>query len=60
LLIKKCAEKPQDDVITKFDAPLRLEKIKIKQFKAEDIIPNKTMICAGKYLLQGKMCLKIC
>ena len=29
LLLKKCAEKPQDEVITKLDAPLRLKKNKI-------------------------------
>jgi len=47
-LIKKCAEKTQDEVITKLDAPLRFKKIKIIQFKSEDIIRNKTMICAEK------------
>jgi hypothetical protein len=30
-LSNKCAEKPQDQVITKLDAPLRKKKIKIKQ-----------------------------
>jgi hypothetical protein len=53
-LLKKCAEKPQDELITIFDAPLRLKKIKIKQFKPEDIIPNKTMICAEKNCCKGK------
>ena len=43
-LLEKCAEKPQDDVRTKLDAPLRLKKFKIEQFKSEDSIPNKTMI----------------
>jgi len=47
-LLKKCAEKPQDEVITKLDAPLRFKIIKIKQFKVEDIIRNKPMICAEK------------
>jgi hypothetical protein len=48
-LLKQCAEKPQDEVITKLDAHLRLKKYKIKQFiKSEDIIPNKTMICDKK------------
>ena len=32
-LLKKCAEKPQDEVNTKLDAPLRFKKIKIKQIK---------------------------
>ena len=32
-LFKKCAEKPQDEVIDKLDAPLLFKKIKIKQIK---------------------------
>ena len=34
-LLKKFDEKPQDEVITKLDAPLRFKKIKIKQIKPE-------------------------
>ena len=48
-LLKKCAEKPQDEVITKLDASLRFKKIKIKQIKfAEDITRNETLICSEK------------
>ena len=47
-LLKKRAEKPQDEVITKLDAPLRFKKIEIKQIKSEDIIRNKTLICPEK------------
>ena len=47
-LLKNCAENPQDEVITKLDASLRFKKIKIKQFKLEDIIRNKTVICDEK------------
>ncbi len=27
-ILKKCAEKPQDEVITKLDAPVRFKKVK--------------------------------
>ena len=30
LLLRECVEKPQDDIITILDAPLRFKKIKIK------------------------------
>ena len=44
-----CAKKPQDGVITKLDAPLRLKIIKIKQLKsAEDLTRNKILICPKK------------
>jgi len=33
-LLKKCAEKPQDEVTTRLDAPLRFKKNEIKQFKS--------------------------
>ncbi len=37
-------EKPQDEVITKLDAPLSFKIIKIKQIKSEDIIRHKSLI----------------
>jgi hypothetical protein len=42
------------------DAPLRLKKIQIKQFMSEDIIPNKTMVCAEKKANAREICLKRC
>jgi hypothetical protein len=51
-LLKECAEKPQDEVIAKLDAPLRFIKIKIKQIKsAKEIIRNETLICLEKILV---------
>ena len=57
-LLKQCAEKLHDELITKLDEPLRFKKIKIKQFKSEDIIPNKTLICAKKPCCKEKYVLK--
>jgi len=55
-LRNKCAKKPQDEVITKLDAPLRFKKIKIKQINsADDITRNKTLICREKNMLQRKI-----
>ncbi len=48
-LLNKCPKKPQDEVITKLDAPLRFKKIKIKQIKStKDFTRNKTLICSEK------------
>ena len=48
-LLEMCAEKAQEEVITKLDAPLRFKNIKIKQIKsAKDIIRKKTLICPEK------------
>jgi hypothetical protein len=48
-LRNKCAEKAQDEVITKLDAPLRKIKNKIKQtYSTKEITRNKTLICPEK------------
>jgi hypothetical protein len=55
-LSHKCAKKPQDEVITKLDVPLRTKRIKIKQIKtAEDLTRNKIFICPKKYPMQRKI-----
>jgi hypothetical protein len=58
-LSNKYAEKTQDEVITKLDAPLRFLKIKIKQIKsAKDLTRNRILICLEKISATKKFVFK--